>query len=167
MKTRWKLHNPSQRRSKTVLLSTPRRVPIPLMKPVREELERMVQLGVISQITKPTEWCAGMVPVVKKNGSVRVCVDLTHLNQSVKRERHQLPSVEQILALLTGARVFSKLDANSGFWQIPLAPESARLTTFTTPFGRYQFHRLPFGITSAPEQFQCAKFSVGQQVLSV
>ena len=135
-------------------LSTPRRVPIPLMKPVKQELDRMVKLGVISPVTEPTEWCAGMVPVVKRNGSVRVCVDLTHLNQSVKRERHQLPSVEQVLAQLTGARIFSKLDANSGFWQIPLALKSARLTTFITPFGRYQFHRLPFGITSAPEHFQ-------------
>ncbi|XP_011406246.1 PREDICTED: uncharacterized protein K02A2.6-like [Amphimedon queenslandica] len=114
----------------------------------------MARLGVISQIKEPTEWCAGMVPVRKKNGTVRICVDLTHLNQSVQRERHQLPAVEQVLAQLTGAKVFSKLDANSGFWQIPLAPESAILTTFITPFGRYQFHRLPFGITSAPEHFQ-------------
>ena len=59
-----------------------------------------------------------------------------------------------MLAQLSGARVFSKLDANSGFWQIPLAPESALLTTFITPFGRYCFHRLLFGITSAPEHFQ-------------
>ena len=56
----------------------------------------MVKLGVISQVTEPTEWCAGMVPVVKRHSSVRVCVDLTHLNQSVKTERHQLPSDEQV-----------------------------------------------------------------------
>lgn len=140
--------------AKPFSLSTPRRVPIPLMKAVRNELDRMVGLGVISQIHEPTEWCAGMVPVRKKNGAVRICVDLTQLNQSVKRERHQLPAVEQVLAQLSGAKVFSKLDANSGFWQIPLAPESSALTTFITPFGRYQFHRLPFGITSAPEHFQ-------------
>ena len=62
--------------------------------------------------------------------------------------------MEQTLAQLAGAQVFSKLDANSGFWQIPLAPDSALLTTFLTPFGRYCFHRLPFGISSAPEHFQ-------------
>ena len=111
----------------------------------------MEALGVISKVQEPTEWCAGMVPVPKKNGTVRICVDLTHLNQSVQRERHPLPAVEQVLAQLTGAQLFSKLDANSGFWQIPLAPESSLLTT---PFGRYCFHRLPFGITSAPEHFQ-------------
>ena len=70
------------------------------------------------------------------------------------RERHPLPSVDQVLAQLAGAKVFSKLDANSGFWQIPLSQESIPLTTFITPFGRYCFHRLPFGITSAPEHFQ-------------
>ena len=74
---------------------------------------------------------------------------------SNKIERHILPAVDQTLARVAGATVFSKLDANSGFWQIPLAPESSPLTTFLTQFGRYCFNRLPFGITSAPEYFQC------------
>ena len=65
-----------------------------------------------------------------------------------------LPSVEQVLAQIGNAKVFSKLDANSGFWQIELAPESPKLTTFITPFGRFCFDRLPFGINSAPEHFQ-------------
>ena len=135
-------------------LGVPRRVAIPLMKQVGEELKRMEQLGVIAKVSQPTEWCAGMVVVPKNNGKVRICVDLTRLNESVCRERHPLPAVEQTLAQLAGATVFSKLDANSGFWQIPLSQESALLTTFITPFGRYCFHRLPFGITSAPEHFQ-------------
>ena len=70
------------------------------------------------------------------------------------REQHPLPAVEQILAQVAGACLFSKLDSNSGFWQIHLTPESKPLTTFITPFGRYHFNRLPFGITSAPEHFQ-------------
>ena len=135
-------------------LSTPRRVAIPLLKSVRQELERMEKLGVIAKVTQPTEWCSGMVVVPKANLRVRICVDLTKLNESVKRERHPLPAVDQTLAQLAEAKVFSKLDANSGFWQIPLAPESALLTTFITPFGRFHFRRLPFGISSAPEHFQ-------------
>ena len=95
-----------------------------------------------------------MVVVPNANGQVRICVDLTKLDQSVCRVRYQLPAVEQILAQLTGATVFTKLDTNSGFWQIPLSPESALLTTFITPFGHFCFHRLPFIITSAPEYFQ-------------
>ena len=142
-----------QEDAKPFALTTPRRVPIPLLKPVKEELERMEKMGVISPIHEPTEWCAGMVPVRKKNGQVRICVDLTRLNQSVRREFHPLPAVENVLAQMAGAKIFSKLDANSGFWQIPLDPKTAKLTTFITPFGRYYFHRLPFGITSAPEHF--------------
>ena len=114
----------------------------------------MEEMGVIAKVEQPTEWCAGMVVVPKADSKVRICVDLTRLNESVKRERHPLPAVDQTLAQLAGAKVFTKLDANSGFWQIPLAPASSLLTTFITPFGRYCFHRLPFGISSAPEHFQ-------------
>ena len=135
-------------------LTAPRRVAIPLMESVKAELQRMEKMGVISRIESPTDWCAGMVVVPKPNKRVRICVDLTKLNENVRRERHPLPAVEQALAQIAGAKVFSKLDANSGFWQIPLSPESSPLTTFITPFGRYCFHRLPFGITSAPEHFQ-------------
>ena len=135
-------------------LNTPRRVPVPLMKSVKSELERMEKLGVISPVEAPTDWCAGMVVVPKSEGRVRICVDLTKLNESVYRECHPLPAVEQTLAQIAGARVFSKLDANSGFWQIPLSKESSLLTTFITPYGRFCFNRLPFGITSAPEHFQ-------------
>lgn len=135
-------------------LTTPRRVPIPLLPKVREELQRMEKMGVMSRIEEPSDWCVGMVVVPKHNGKVRICVDLTKLNESVRRERHILPSVEQTLAQIGGAKYFSKLDANSGYWQIELNPDSAKLTTFITPFGRFHFNRLPFGITSAPEHYQ-------------
>ena len=114
----------------------------------------MEALGVISKVKDPTPWCAGMVVVPKKTGAVRICVDLKPLNESVLREVHPIPRVDEALAQLTGATIFSKLDANSGFWQIPLSSESRPLTTFITPFGRYHFNKLPFGISSAPELFQ-------------
>ena len=65
-----------------------------------------------------------------------------------------IPTVDEIVHQLRGSSVFSKLDAASGFWQIPLDPETVKLTTFITPFGRYFMKRLPFGISSAPEIFQ-------------
>ena len=135
-------------------LYTPRNVPIRLRGKVREELERMEAAGVISKVDEPTPWCAGMVTVPKKSGAVRICVDLKPLNESILREAHPMPEVDETLAQLAGARVFSKLDANSGFWQIPLAEESRLLTTFVTPLGRFCFNELPFGISSAPELFQ-------------
>ncbi|KAI2644440.1 Retrovirus-related Pol polyprotein from transposon opus [Labeo rohita] len=135
-------------------VTTARRVSVPLLPKVKAELERMVKGGVIEEITEPTEWCAPMVPVPRKSGQVRICVGLNRLNQAVERERYILPTLDDILPQMAGATMFSLLDAESGFWQIPLERESAKLTTFITPFGRYFFHRLPFGISSAPEIFQ-------------
>ena len=73
----------------------------------------MEQMQIISKVDEPTEWCAGMVVVLKANGKVRICVNLTNLNESILREFHPLPSVDHTLAQLSGASVFSKLDANS------------------------------------------------------
>nr|KAG5700543.1 hypothetical protein BaRGS_025255 [Batillaria attramentaria] len=95
-----------------------------------------------------------MVPVLKKNGTVRICTDYKQLNKAVKRERYQIPTLEDILHKLKGSCIFSKLDATSGFFQLPLDEESSKLTTFISPFGRYVYKRLPQGITSAPEIFQ-------------
>ena len=94
-----------------------------------------------------------MVPVLKKSGAVRICVDLKRLNLSVERERYILPTLQDLTSSLAGATVFSSLDAASGFYQIPLHEASQELTTFITPMGRYCYRRLPFGITSAPEIF--------------
>ena len=136
-------------------LFTPRNVPLPMREKVKQELERMQQAGIISKVEEHTPWCAGMVVVPKGSGEVRICVDLKALNENVLRECYPIPVVDDTLAQLSGATVFFKLDANSGFWQVPLSDESRLLTTFITPFGRYCFNKLPFGISSAPELFQC------------
>lgn len=132
-------------------VTTARRVPFPLMPKVKAELDRMEHDNIINKVTEPTDWCAPMVPVLKKNGDIRICVDLKKLNQGVKREHYMLPNLDDIAPKLSGATVFSKLDATSGFHQLCLDADSCHLTTFITPFGRYCFKRLPFGITSAPE----------------
>ena len=92
--------------------------------------------------------------MVKKNGTVRICVDLKKLNIAVRREHLMVSSLDDIAPKLAHSKVFSTLDATSGFWQIPLDENSQLMTTFITPFGRYAFRRLPFGISSAPEIFQ-------------
>ena len=139
--------------AKPFSINVSRRVPLPMLSKVTAELERMVGQDVIAPISEPTEWCAGMVVVHKANNSIRICTDFRNLNEAVIRERFTLPSVDETLAKLGNAKVFSKLDANSGFWQVRLSEESARLTTFITPIGRYYYKRLPFGINSAPEHF--------------
>ena len=80
----------------------------------------MELLGVISKVDSPTPWCAGMVVVQKKSGAVRICVDFRPLNESVLCKVHPLPTVEETLGQLSGVKIFSKLNANCGFWQIPL-----------------------------------------------
>ena len=103
-----------------VCLYTPRRVPHPLLPKVKEQLQTMIQSKVISQVNEPTEWCSGMVVVPKSSGDLRICVDLTPLNKAVLCEVHPMASVDENLAKIKGSQFFTKLDANSGFWQIPL-----------------------------------------------
>ncbi len=130
-----------------------RKVPFPLREKLKNELDRMQKLGVIIPEESPTDWVSSVVTVKKKSGDLRVCLDPRDLNRAIKREHYKLPSREEILARLSGAKVFSKLDAASGFWQLQLDDESSKLTTFITPFGRYRYLRLPFGISSAPEAY--------------
>ena len=135
-------------------LTVPRKVPMPLFAETKDEIDRMLKNGVISPVDSPTDWCAPMVVTPKPNGKVRVCVDLTKLNEYVQRENHPLPSVDVTLGKLAGAKHFTKLDANSGFWQIKLSEGSKPLTTFIIPWGRYCFNVLPYGISSRSEKFQ-------------
>ena len=134
--------------------STARRVPFPMLDKVSDELKRMEQLGVIVKVTEPTEWCSPIVVVPKPSGNIRICVDLKHLNRAVSREKYMLPTVDDMIHNLAGSTVFSSLDASCGYWQLGLQEDSSKLTTFITPFGRYKFTRLPFGISSASEIFQ-------------
>ena len=95
-----------------------------------------------------------MVVVPKPGNQVRICGDFVQLNKAVLREVYPMPTTEETLAKLSGANFVTKLDANAGFWQKSLSEESKLLTTFITPWGRFCYKRLPFGISSAPEHFQ-------------
>ena len=96
-------------------LFTPRSVPIPLRKKFEAELTRMESGGVMSRVNQPSVWCAGMVVVPKKSGAVRICVDFRCLNERYERNP-STAKVDNTIAHLTGATVFSKINANSGFW---------------------------------------------------
>ncbi|KAI4884219.1 hypothetical protein NFI96_005617 [Prochilodus magdalenae] len=135
------------------VIHPPRKVPVALKNRVKEELNRMEDIGVIAKQTEPTDWVNSMVTVDKLN-KLRICIDPQDLNKAIRREHYPLRTVEEIVAEMPNAKVFSVLDANHGFWQVQLDDESSKLCTFNTPFGRYSFRRLPFGISSAPEVFQ-------------
>ena len=102
-----------------------------------------------------------LVAVPEPNGDIRVCVDMRQANSAIVRERHPIPTVEETLQELHGATIFSKLDLRSGYHQIELHPESRPITTFATQNSLYQYTRLLFGVSSAPEIYQ----HVIQQVL--
>ena len=114
----------------------------------------MLQSRVISHVDQPTEWCAPMVVTPKPDGQDRVCADLTMLNEYVQGENQPLPSVDATLGKLPGTKYFTKLDANSGFWQMKLSESSRPLTAFITPWRRYCVNVPPYGISSGSEKFQ-------------
>ena len=108
-------------------------------------------MDVVVSKTEPTEWVNSLVTIVKPN-KIRVCMNPQDLNKTFKREHFPLHTIEEVVAEMPIAKVLSVVDANQGFWQIQLDEESSRLGG--TPFGRYSFKRLLFGIVSAPEVFQ-------------
>lgn len=110
---------------------------------------------IITKVTEPTEWVNTLVVVEKaQNSKLRVCLDPRDLNKAIQRPHYPLPTLEDVTTKLAGAQYFSVLDARSGYWAMKLSEESSFLTTFNTPFGRYRFLRLPFGISSAQDEFQ-------------
>jgi len=145
--------NISLKKEAKPVIDAPRKIPIALREKVEKELNRMEALGVVEKVEKPSQLVSSMVVVEKANDQIRICLDPRNLNQAIHREHYQLPTAEEISSKLTGAKYFSVLDASQGFWQIPLDEESSEYTAFNTPFGRYKFLRLPFGISSAPEIF--------------
>jgi len=132
----------------------PRRVPVAHRENLQKTLDDLVKQEVLAPVTRPTEWVSSMVAVPKSDGRMCTCLDPKELNEAIQREYYQLPTIEEVATCLHGAKLFSVLDAGNGFWHIKLEEESSYLTTFNTPFGRYRWRRMPFGISSAPEVFQ-------------
>ena len=92
--------------------------------------------------------------VVAKPKKIRICLDPQELNKVIQRPKYQMPTLEELLPKLCKAKIFSTLDAKDGFYQISLDEASSKLTTFWTPFGRYRYLRMFFGVSLAPEEFE-------------
>ena len=133
-----------------------RRIPFHVRKDVEKELERLEKLDIIEKVDGPTPWVSPIVVVPKDSGEVRICVDMREANQVIKREKHLMPTIDDLIADLNGAMVFSKLDLSSGYHQFELSPESRNITTFSTHVGLRRYKRLLFGINAAAEIFQNA-----------
>ncbi|XP_062714329.1 uncharacterized protein K02A2.6-like [Aedes albopictus] len=151
-------------------IQPPRRVPIALREKLKEELKNLERDGLIVKENRHTEWVSNIVLVKRKeqkSESVRVCLDPIPLNAALKRPHVQFTTIDEILPELGKAKVFSTADVRKGFWHVLLDEKSSRLTTFWTPFGRYRWIRLPFGIAPAPDIFQMKLQEVIQGLLGV
>ncbi|XP_030831434.1 uncharacterized protein LOC115920236 [Strongylocentrotus purpuratus] len=135
-------------------IDAPRKCSVHLKDKIKAELDNMEKQGVIRKIEHHTDWCSSMTTVVKKDGSIRICLDPRRLNDALKRCPHKIPTLEEVQPIFAGAQFFSKLDAKAGYWSVHLAEECQDLTTFRTPFGRYCFQRLPFGLCTSQDIFQ-------------
>ena len=128
------------------------RIPISMKRKVEKKIDEMVTEGIIEKVDEPTDWVSRLLAGLKKN--VRICIDPQALNKALKKEMLPLLVIEDILPELSKARVFTKLDLKCGYWHCTLDEDSSKLTTFQTPFGRYKWKRLPFGLAVSSEIFQ-------------
>ena len=131
-----------------------RKLPIPIKEKVRAELNTMIENEIITPVNEPTEWISALLVVAKSNGDVRICIDPKPLNKALLRNHYLMPTIDDVLPELNNAKVFSTCDARHAFWHVCLDEPSSRLTTFETPFGKYRFLRLPYGLSVNPEEFQ-------------
>jgi len=92
--------------------------------------------------------------VAKPNGSLRFCIDFRKLNSITKKDQHPLPLIDETLARLSKAKLFTKLDIRQAFHRIRMDPASEELTTFRTRYGTYKCKVLPFGLTNGPATYQ-------------
>ena len=121
---------------------------------VKKELKRMIEIDVIEKVDQPTDWVNSVVYVTKPSGELCICLDPKDFKKCVRRPHHYTQVLDDILPQLQGASVFSILDARSGYSNVKLDDESKLRSTFNTPYGRYCFCRLPFGLVSAQDVFQ-------------
>ena len=133
-----------------------RRIPYHIREKVQNALEQLEKENIIERVPEdqPTPWVSPIVAVPKKDGGVRICVDMRAANEAIKRVRHHIPTVEDISFDLNGATCFSKLDLSQAYHQLELDEESRYITTFSTHIGLFRYKRLNYGTNAAAEIFQ-------------
>ena len=142
----------------TPVVYPPRTVPVHIQPLYREELDRMLADDIIAPVTEPTDWVNSIVCNIKETADgkkkVRLCLDPKDLNKNIKREHYYSRTIDEILPKLHGKKYFSVVDTKKGYWHVKLDKASSLLCTFNTPFGRYRFKRLPFGVIVSQDIFQ-------------
>ena len=136
------------------IVHAPRKCPIHMRDEVKAELDEMISQGIIQKVDEPTDWVSSIVYVRKSNNKLCLCLDPKDLNKAIMHCHYKTPTMEELSHKLPGVKFFTKLDAKNGYWSVKLDRESQLLTTFNSPFGRYCFQRMPFGLVMSQDVFQ-------------
>lgn len=134
------------------IFSKPYRVSASENKQIEEEVENLLNHGLITKSCSP--WASPVILIKKKDGTNRFCVDYRKLNSVTVKDRYPLPRIDEIFDSLGGNSIFTTLDLRSGYWQIPIDSETKQKTCFICKSGTYEFNVLPFGLCNAPSTFQ-------------
>lgn len=129
-----------------------RRLPPSQYDQVKAHIQDLLDRDIVRVSCSP--YSAPIVVVQKKDGSIRLCVDYRQLNAKTRKDAYPLPRIEESLDALAGATLFSTLDLTAGYNQIPMAEKDKQKTAFCTPFGLFEFNRMPFGLCNSPSTFQ-------------
>ena len=132
----------------------PRRIPVHYREEVEQQIQEMLVQGIIEESCSP--WMAPAVFVRKKSGEIRLCVDYRELNKKTTKDAYPLPLPDEVQDQLKGAKVFTTLDLQCGYWQMPVNSTDREKTAFCPGpgMGLFQFCRMPFGLAGAPSSFQ-------------
>ena len=121
-------------------------------------LEKIKRDDIITEVTEPTDWVnsitCNITTASDGTPKVRLCLDPKDLNNNIKRAHYVTRTLDEILPLLHGKPYFTVADTKKGYWHQELDHESSLLCTFNTPFGRYRFKHLPFGLAVSQDVFQ-------------
>ena len=111
-------------------------------------------MGVITCVDQPMDWVSSITYIQEASGELHLCFDPHDLSEAIHCDHHKTPTAEEVAHEFAHSHYFTKLDVHHGYWSIVLDQESSLLTTFNSPFGRYHFLHLPFGIVCSQDIFQ-------------
>ena len=138
--------------SKTPIHVKAYRCPESLTQQLKTEIEKLEDHNIIRKSVSP--WASGLVVIKKPDNSLRIAVDFRRLNDVSIKDRYPLPNITDTIHKLSGSKYFSVLDATSGFYQCEMDKDSIPYTAFNSPFGHYEFLRMPFGLCNSPSTYQ-------------